>query len=698
MRTEDGSLPAGIASTRATGVATPQPWLIELTSVDAQDPVLVGGKAAAIARARSAGLATLPGVVLSTAFCDAIDRGSELCGHPAVQEAFVVTGGQRQRLVARSSSPGEDQATSSMAGQFQSVLGTSGLEEFEAAVQAVLDSRGRAGAAGQPIAVLVQPLLEPVLGGVTFGIDPVTGRSDRRVVTAVAGSPAPLVSGEADGSLYVVDDRARVLECDRSDGPEINRVVLRRLVGLVERAAEVLGGPQDVEWAIDRAGRLWLLQSRPVTCENRGIPAGPLYGPGPVAETFPEPLSELEHDLWVPPLREGVRQATLLAGTATEAELARTEVVVAIGGRVAIDLRLAGEIQPARTAAHRLNPLPAARKLRSAWRVGRLRAALPRLAERLLDRVDADLEAVPALDTLTNRQLVALLYRGQGVLRSLHSHEILIGMLTDPGCGRLTGASVALRVLWEARRDGLDDDTILLRSPVVLALTAPAVRPKTVLPAGATAPDQGQSCRPTSDSGVLREALRLRTRWVQELTGRAAWVVGERLAERGYLPDSGAVRHLSLAEVEALVTRRAATVPRVIAAHAHQCGEALPACFQVSDRGRAIIARRSNEAGGGTGAGGGVGTGPVTFDVSDPPPGSVLVATTLAPGLGPVLPRLNGIVAETGSVLSHLAILAREFGVPIVVGYPGATTAFRDGVVVTVNGDSGDVVVGENRS
>jgi pyruvate,water dikinase len=75
--------------------------------------------------------------------------------------------------------------------------------------------------------------------------------------------------------------------------------------------------------------------------------------------------------------------------------------------------------------------------------------------------------------------------------------------------------------------------------------------------------------------------------------------------------------------------------------------------------------------------------------------GSVLVTTTLTPGLGPLLPRLNGIITETGSVLSHLAILARESSVATVVGYAGAADTFQDGVIVEVNGDSGDVTLEE---
>ena len=71
----------------------------------------------------------------------------------------------------------------------------------------------------------------------------------------------------------------------------------------------------------------------------------------------------------------------------------------------------------------------------------------------------------------------------------------------------------------------------------------------------------------------------------------------------------------------------------------------------------------------------------------------MLVTTTLTPGLGPLLSRLNGIVAETGSVLSHLAILARESRVATVVGYAGATDQLPEGAVVTVDGETGQVTI-----
>jgi rifampicin phosphotransferase len=675
-----------------------QPLVVDLREESALDPMTTGGKAASLARAARSGLATLPGVVLTTAFSDAIDEGAEIDAHPAVHEAFERASGEHQPLVARSSSVVEDRADSSMAGQFESVIGIRGLDAFTVAVKRVLASRARAGAGHYPIAVLIQPLLEPTFGGVMFGIDPVTGRSDRRVISAVHGAPEQLVSGEVRGSRYLLQPDAKVLEFDANDGPRLARSDLRRLIALSSSVTAVFGGPQDVEWALAKDGNLWLLQSRPVTTTLSGTPRGPIFGPGPIAETFPEPLTELEHDLWVPPLREALREAVLLAGAATRAQVDQSDIVIAVNGHVAIDLRLAGEIPPKHSVLQKLNPFLAVHQLRGAWRVGRLRAALPRLAEHLLDSVDADLEAVPSLDALTSFQLTALLHRSRAILRALHAHEILMGMLTETGDNRMTGASVALRVLVGARQDGLSDADILARSPVVLALTPPRVAPAPVLPEAATAIQLGGDEDNCNDNGILREALRLRVRWIQELSGRAAWALGERLTAADQLTEPELIRHMTLEHVEAVATKRAVVIPALITSHLHEFGAPLPSSFQISDLGKVVRVRMSDEVGGGTGAGGGVASGPVTFDTENPPAGSVLVTTTLQPGLAPLLTRLHGIVAETGSVLSHLAILAREARVATVVGYAGAADELREGIVVRVDGESGQVDVQEEET
>jgi pyruvate,water dikinase len=77
----------------------------------------------------------------------------------------------------------------------------------------------------------------------------------------------------------------------------------------------------------------------------------------------------------------------------------------------------------------------------------------------------------------------------------------------------------------------------------------------------------------------------------------------------------------------------------------------------------------------------------------------VLVVDVLAPSLAPRLPGLAGLVSETGSTLSHLAILARELHVPTVVAVPGAIERFPVGSRVVVDGLTGTVTVeGEGAS
>ncbi|HEX7130995.1 MAG TPA: PEP/pyruvate-binding domain-containing protein [Iamia sp.] len=676
-----------------TGVEAPEPLLLGLDDPRAVDPALTGGKAAALARARQAGLDTVAGLVLTTAVSRRHDAGAAVTDLVTEEIGRAVAGLTDGAVAVRSSSVVEDGAESSAAGQFESVLDVRGPAALVTAVEEVLASRERAGAPDDPIAVLVQPMVEPDRAGVAFGVDPVSGRSDRRVVTAVEGSPAALVSGEVDGGRWVLDDRDAVVAEDDPDDVGVGRDLLYGLTALLHDVEELFGGPQDVEWA-QVGDRLVLLQSRPVTTVVRGVPAGPIFGPGPVAETFPEALAPLEEDLWVPPLRDAVREAIRISGSVPERALAERELVVVVGGRVAIDLEATGEEPRGSGWRHWFGVGAKVRRLRSAWRVGRLRAALPLVADELAARLDTDLEEVPALDGLTVRQLVALVDRGREALRSLHAHEILLGLISDPGSSRFTGGSVALRVLAEARHEGMSDDEIVRRAPVVLALVPPGIGRPVTLPSDASAADLAYDPPGAPDAQVRREALRLRVRWVQELTGQAAFEIGRRLQQRGILDAPDQVQLLRFDEVTALVAGRAAIDRPLLDARSAECDAppSLPARFRMGDRGLPI-AVEGCRAGTGTGAGGGVGQGPVTHDATDPPDGAVLVVEALSPGLGPLLPRLTGLVSETGSVLSHLAILAREAGVPTVVGRHGSVAELAEGTVVRVDGQSGEVTV-----
>jgi phosphohistidine swiveling domain-containing protein len=70
-------------------------------------------------------------------------------------------------------------------------------------------------------------------------------------------------------------------------------------------------------------------------------------------------------------------------------------------------------------------------------------------------------------------------------------------------------------------------------------------------------------------------------------------------------------------------------------------------------------------------------------------PGDILVAETTAPPWTPLFATAAAIVTDTGGILSHCAIVAREYRIPAVVGTGGATAAILDGQWLEVDGDAG---------
>ncbi|MEU7419441.1 PEP/pyruvate-binding domain-containing protein [Streptomyces antibioticus] len=689
-------------------------------------PGLTGSKAANLARAARAGLPVLPGFVIPHG------GGGDTV---ALRRAWDdLSDGGTLPLVVRSSSPREDTEGSSLAGRFASVLDVRGWPAFRAAVGTVLDSARLPDGSTAPMAVLVQPMLGARAGGVMFGADPVAGRSDRMLVSAVHGGPDSLVGGERTGTGYWLSARGRLLRTEQAEqpehpeegplekGPPLTRSELARLVRLARRARKVFGGPQDIEFGFDTDGRLWLFQSRPITAmAARPARGARLLGPGPVAETLPTQLTPLEEDLWVTPMAHGLAAALDIGGTAPRRLLRTVPVVRTVGGRAAADLRLLGAARPRHPWLALLNPAPGARRLAAAWRVGRLGTALPGLATDLVADVDRRLAGVPAPAGTPSPALVAELRWTRRVLVSLHAQEALAGaLLPEPPTSR-TAAGAALTALAAARARGVPDARVIAAEPVVLALTAPSLRDRPRTP-DAHVPEQGDGgtggggphraseqdprhadhplthTRSPVPGLPPREALRLRIRWVQELQVRLA-----REAARRTGLDVERLALLRWTEVAAALEGG----PLPADAHTRvppSASPALPDAFRLAE-GEVVVAEhhddhRDDSRGDGNGnrglgasRGRAVGT---AWDGTGPrPPDAVLVVRTLDPALAPLLPDLTGLVAQTGSPLSHLAVLAREFGLPAVVGAAHAVRRFPPGSRLSLDGTTGDVRAGE---
>jgi pyruvate,water dikinase len=72
-------------------------------------------------------------------------------------------------------------------------------------------------------------------------------------------------------------------------------------------------------------------------------------------------------------------------------------------------------------------------------------------------------------------------------------------------------------------------------------------------------------------------------------------------------------------------------------------------------------------------------------------PGDILVTVTTLPPWTPLFGRAAAVITESGGILSHAAIVAREYGIPAVVGVAGATNLIQDGQVIEVNGTTGTI-------
>ena len=75
-------------------------------------------------------------------------------------------------------------------------------------------------------------------------------------------------------------------------------------------------------------------------------------------------------------------------------------------------------------------------------------------------------------------------------------------------------------------------------------------------------------------------------------------------------------------------------------------------------------------------------------------PGEILVCRSTTPPWTPVFGSIAALVTDTGGVLAHGAIVAREYAIPAVMGTKVGTQMIADGQTITVDGDAGEVLIG----
>ncbi len=215
-------------------------------------------------------------------------------------------------VAVRSSAPAEDADTDSFAGLHDSFLFVRGEDSLRAAIKQVWASayneralayrRARGIALDDiAVAVIVQEMVDAAASGVLFTVNPNTADVHEVVLSSVWGAGEGLVSAGLDADTFAVDKRTRAIRAELAvkqeqltldeaagaglrrrpvpaadrDRSSLSDEQVRELTAAGMAIERAFGRPQDVEFSYDREGRLFVVQTRPVTTiEEYGPAAG----------------------------------------------------------------------------------------------------------------------------------------------------------------------------------------------------------------------------------------------------------------------------------------------------------------------------------------------------------------------------------------------------------------------------------------
>ncbi|MDI3288763.1 PEP/pyruvate-binding domain-containing protein [Polyangium sp. 15x6] len=176
--------------------------------------------------------------------------------------------------------------------------------------------------------------------------------------------------------------------------------------------------------------------------------------------------------------------------------------------------------------------------------------------------------------------------------------------------------------------------------------------------------------------------------------------IARRLHERGHLPSPDDIFYLTEAEVRAWLREGVpplSEVKRLVQRRRATYG-VVNGKWQKRAFGAGALAAEGSDELRGTGASSGVVRGRARIvrderEFGRLKPGEILVCRYTNPAWTPLFTLAAGVVTDTGGAASHAAIVAREYGIPAVLGAAGATTRITDGQEILVDGSEGRVLL-----
>lgn len=223
-------------------------------------------------------------------------------------QAFLKELPNHRPYAVRSSASGEDGELHSYAGQFQTFLNVSGKEALQEAITKCFNSAEsenvtsyskNANTEGKnQMFVLVQEMVDAAFSGALFTVDPVAGRHDKMSISYTKGLGEELMAGHEAGESITFFKHSKKLPYLKN----IESSLLRQIIDEAKYIEKKYGMPADLEWAIDKKGKLWWLQLRPITklnqvhlneLDHEPLYDEPLYTRGNIGEMMPGPVTPL---------------------------------------------------------------------------------------------------------------------------------------------------------------------------------------------------------------------------------------------------------------------------------------------------------------------------------------------------------------------------------------------------------------------
>lgn len=178
-----------------------------------------------------------------------------------------------ETVAVRSSSSLEDLPEASFAGQFDTYLDIKNYEETETAIKKCWASfyntraiiyrlENNMNDVDGGMAVVIQKMVEPVYSGVMFTREP--DGDNKIMIEAVPGRGENLVSGKTIPNSYLIMKNDFSIETIKTNFDfDVEKIKDIAKIGCdIEKTFDA---PQDIEWCIDSNGKIWILQSRPIT-------------------------------------------------------------------------------------------------------------------------------------------------------------------------------------------------------------------------------------------------------------------------------------------------------------------------------------------------------------------------------------------------------------------------------------------------